>query len=43
MWGQRGFDEVSKTGHDKYLWLLKEDAKLLLMRRLVQSSKNVAD
>jgi len=39
-WGQRGFDEISKSGHDMYLWNLKEDVKLLLMRRLVESAKS---
>ena len=31
-----GHEEIAKTpGHDRFLWELKEDAKLLLMRRLV--------
>lgn len=35
-WAKLGHEEISKTlGHDRFLWELKEDAKLLLMRRLV--------
>lgn len=40
-WAEFGFAEISKTGHDKFLWELKEDAKLLLMRRLVSSKTKV--
>jgi hypothetical protein len=35
-WAELGHEEISKTsGHDRFLWELKEDTKLLLMRRLV--------
>ena len=34
-WAQLGHEELSATpGHDRFLWELKEDTKLLLMRRL---------
>ena len=36
VWAERGFDEISNAGHDKYLWQLKEDVKMLLKRRLVR-------
>lgn len=36
-WAELGHEEIAKTpGHDRFLWELKEDAKLLLMRRLVE-------
>lgn len=35
-WARLGNEEISATpGHDRFLWELKEDTKLLLMRRLV--------
>lgn len=35
-WARLGHEEISKSsGHDRYLWELKEDTKLLLMRKLV--------
>jgi hypothetical protein len=38
-WAERGFEEISKTpGQDQFLWDLKEDTKLLLMRKLVESA-----
>lgn len=38
-WAKFGHDEIAKTpGHDPFLWNLKEDTKLLLMRRLVESA-----
>ena len=37
-WAELGHAEISNTpGHDRFLWELKEDAKLILMRRLVES------
>ena len=35
-WAEWGHEEIAKTGHDRFLWELKEDAKLLLMSRLVE-------
>lgn len=36
VWAELGHEEIAKTpGHDPFLWKLKEDVKLLLMRRLV--------
>ncbi len=38
-WAELGHEEIAKTpGHDRFLWELKEDAKLLLMRRLVENA-----
>ena len=37
-WARQALQKISKSGHDTYLWSLKEDAKLLLMRRLVRSA-----
>jgi len=34
-WGRIAFEEIQGEAHDQYLWNLKEDAKLLLMRELV--------
>jgi hypothetical protein len=35
-WAELAMEEITKTlGHDRFLWELKEDTKLLLMRRLV--------
>ncbi|MBK8760464.1 MAG: hypothetical protein IPM03_08525 [Sulfuritalea sp.] len=36
-WGRIGFEEIQREAHDKYLWNLKEDTKLLLMRELVSA------
>lgn len=34
-WAKLGYEEILRTpGHDRFLWELKEDTKLLLMRRL---------
>ena len=38
-WARIGLEELQATlGHDHFLWSLKEDVKLLLMRRLVQAA-----
>ncbi|MHB8405253.1 MAG: hypothetical protein ACYDCJ_07510 [Gammaproteobacteria bacterium] len=35
-WAKLGHEEIAGTpGHDQFLWTLKEDTKLLLMRKLV--------
>lgn len=35
-WAELGHEEITRaSGHDRFLWELKEDTKLLLMRRLV--------
>lgn len=40
-WARLGIEELqANPGHDSHLWTLKEDTKLLLMRRLVNASKN---
>jgi hypothetical protein len=37
-WAKHGLDEIQRAGgHDRYLWELKEDVKLLIMRELVSS------
>jgi len=38
IWAKHGLDEIQRAGgHDRYLWELKEDVKLLIMRELVSS------
>lgn len=37
-WARQALQEISQAGHDQYLWDLKEDVKLMLMRRLVRSA-----
>jgi len=39
-WAMEAMEQIANTGHDSFLWSLKEDVKLILMRRLVQSSGN---
>lgn len=40
-WAAFAIDELKKNqGHDRYLWALKEDVKLILMRRLVQTASS---
>ena len=37
-WADLGINEIRKTpGHDHFLWILKEDVKLLLMKLLAQT------
>lgn len=39
-WAKIGFEDIqSEGGHDRFLWEIKEDTKLILMRRLVASKK----
>jgi len=41
-WAELGHEEIATTpGYDRFLWELKEDAKLLLMRRLVGNQGGV--
>ncbi|MEQ1525311.1 MAG: hypothetical protein ABL911_01010 [Gallionella sp.] len=41
-WAELGHNEIVKAaGHDNFLWALKEDTKLLLMRRLVGNAGGV--
>lgn len=37
-WARQALQEMSQAKHDQYLWDLKEDTKLILMRRLVRSA-----
>ena len=38
-WAELGHKEIANAlGHDRFLWELKENAKLLLMRRLVENA-----
>ena len=38
-WARLGYEELQRSpGHDVFLWSLKEEVKLLLMRRLVETS-----
>ena len=40
-WAASTIDELKKSpGHDHFLWNLKEDVKLILMRRLVQAASS---
>lgn len=41
-WAELGYEEIAKTpGHDQFLWGLKEDTKLLLMKRLAGNQSAV--
>jgi hypothetical protein len=40
-WARIGHEELQRTpDHDGFLWMLKEDVKLLLMRQLVMSARD---